>query len=150
MRCTQKDYSNVTRIDKQNIYRLLRYERVYLPLYKVADTPFHILEDELTSRINRRQEGSSCRVMKSCGKCSRPTFTGCYRGHRKWVACVSMMEWIMRISSITIVPRIESQNAWGICYNQHHRLRTVLRKWVNIPLCNFLCNHNNFATQGSP
>ena len=28
------------------IRRLLRYEMVYLPLYKVADTPFHIYRDE--------------------------------------------------------------------------------------------------------
>ena len=26
----------------------LGYERVYLPLYKVADTPFHIQEDNMT------------------------------------------------------------------------------------------------------
>ena len=28
--------------NKKTSLRLLRYERVYLPLYKVADTPFHI------------------------------------------------------------------------------------------------------------
>ena len=27
------------------MYRPLEYEKVYLPLYKVADTPFHIQED---------------------------------------------------------------------------------------------------------
>ena len=29
------------------IYRPLGYERVYLPLYKVADTPFHIQGDDI-------------------------------------------------------------------------------------------------------
>ena len=29
------------------IYRPLRYERVYLPLCKVADTPFHIQGDDI-------------------------------------------------------------------------------------------------------
>ena len=31
----------------QMIYRPLGYERVYLPLYKVADTPFHIQGDDI-------------------------------------------------------------------------------------------------------
>ena len=31
--------------------RLLRYKRVYLPLCKVADTPFHSQGDELLSRL---------------------------------------------------------------------------------------------------
>ena len=31
----------------ESSYRPLGYERVYLPLYKVADTPFHIQGDEL-------------------------------------------------------------------------------------------------------
>ena len=30
-----------------SIYRPLVYERVYLPLYKVADTPFHIQGDDI-------------------------------------------------------------------------------------------------------
>ena len=30
------------------IYRPLEYKRVYLPLYKVADTPFHIQEDGMS------------------------------------------------------------------------------------------------------
>ena len=30
------------------LYRLLRYERVYLPLCKVADTPFHIQGDDIS------------------------------------------------------------------------------------------------------
>ena len=30
-----------------SIYRFLGYERVYLPLCEVADTPFHIQGDEL-------------------------------------------------------------------------------------------------------
>ena len=29
-------------IDSSTLNRPLRYERMYLPLYKVADTPFHI------------------------------------------------------------------------------------------------------------
>ena len=29
------------------IHRPLGYERVYLPLYKVADTPFHIQRDDI-------------------------------------------------------------------------------------------------------
>ena len=30
------------------MYRFLGYERVYLPLYKVADTPFHIQGDGMS------------------------------------------------------------------------------------------------------
>ena len=33
-----------------NIYRHLGYERVYLPLYKVADTPFHIQGDDVSTQ----------------------------------------------------------------------------------------------------
>ena len=32
----------------QTIIRLFGYERVYLPLYKVADTPFHIQGDDMS------------------------------------------------------------------------------------------------------
>ena len=32
---------------RTQLFRPLRYERVYLPLYKVADTPFHIYVDDL-------------------------------------------------------------------------------------------------------
>ena len=32
------------------IYRPLGYERVYLPLYKVADTPFQIQGDDILSK----------------------------------------------------------------------------------------------------
>ena len=32
---------------KRLIYRHLGYERVYLPLYQVADTPFHIQGDDM-------------------------------------------------------------------------------------------------------
>ena len=31
--------------------RPLEYERVYQPLYKVADTPFHIQRDDLCSQL---------------------------------------------------------------------------------------------------
>ena len=31
--------------------RALRYERVYLPLREVADTPFHIQEDEILGTL---------------------------------------------------------------------------------------------------
>ena len=34
--------------NKSAIFRPLGYERVYLPLYKVADTPFHIQVDDLS------------------------------------------------------------------------------------------------------
>ena len=34
-------------LGRRCIYRPLGYERVYLPLYKVADTPFHIQGDEM-------------------------------------------------------------------------------------------------------
>ena len=30
----------------EGLYTHLGYERVYLPLYKVADTPFHIQDDD--------------------------------------------------------------------------------------------------------
>ena len=33
-----------------NIYRHLGYERVHLPLYKVADTPFHIQGDDVSTQ----------------------------------------------------------------------------------------------------
>ena len=33
------------------LIRPLEYERVYLPLYKVADTPFHIQGDELVKYL---------------------------------------------------------------------------------------------------
>ena len=32
---------------EREAYRPLGYERVYLPLYKVADTPFHIQRDDI-------------------------------------------------------------------------------------------------------
>ena len=35
------------------IYRPLRYERVYLPLGKVADTPFHIQGDDMYGTIRK-------------------------------------------------------------------------------------------------
>ena len=35
------------RIKNDLLYRPLGYERVYLPLYKVADTPFHIQGDDI-------------------------------------------------------------------------------------------------------
>ena len=45
------EYITVTiylrRIYLRSIIRHLGYERVYLPLYEVADTPFHIQGDEL-------------------------------------------------------------------------------------------------------
>ena len=37
----------VSRFELHIIYRPLWYERVYLPLYKVADTPFHIQGDDI-------------------------------------------------------------------------------------------------------
>ena len=33
-------------------HRPLGYERVYLPLHKVADTPFHIQRDDISMHIN--------------------------------------------------------------------------------------------------
>ena len=33
-------------INHQDTFRPLGFERVYLPLYKVADTPFHIKRDD--------------------------------------------------------------------------------------------------------
>ena len=35
----------------QSIYRLLGYERVYLPHYKIVDTPFHIQGDDIQSKL---------------------------------------------------------------------------------------------------
>ena len=45
----------------------LGYERVHLPLYKVADTPFHIQGDELCSNLCHSMDSlyidnSECRV----------------------------------------------------------------------------------------
>ena len=37
-------------VDDLSIYRPLGYERVYLPLYKEADTPFHIQGDDIVHR----------------------------------------------------------------------------------------------------
>ena len=37
------------KVSREELYRPLGYERVYLPLFKVADTPFHIQGDELYS-----------------------------------------------------------------------------------------------------
>ena len=39
------------------LHRHLGYERVYLPLHKVADTPFHIQERDIVWRtqLSRRQ-----------------------------------------------------------------------------------------------
>ena len=43
------------------VYRPLRYERVYLPLYKVADTPFHILGDDIyPSHHSKRPRSVVC------------------------------------------------------------------------------------------
>ena len=36
-------------VDVSILYRPLRHERVHLPLYKVADTPFHIQGGEILS-----------------------------------------------------------------------------------------------------
>ena len=36
----------------QRIYRPLGYERVYLPLYKVADTPFHTQGDDMCTYMS--------------------------------------------------------------------------------------------------
>ena len=44
--------SDIRTLSKLNLYvifRPFRYERVYLPLCKVADTPFHIQGDDLLS-----------------------------------------------------------------------------------------------------
>ena len=41
-------------MDKLYIYRPLAYERVYLPLYKVADTPFHIQGDDICMNAERK------------------------------------------------------------------------------------------------
>ena len=51
-----KDENDLSYIKYQVKYfykptRLLGYERVYLPLYKVADTPFHIQGDERRSSM---------------------------------------------------------------------------------------------------
>ena len=40
-------------ISKKRRCRSLCYERVYLPLYKVADTPFHIKGTERTRDVNQ-------------------------------------------------------------------------------------------------
>ena len=34
-------------------YRPFGYERVYLPLYKVADTPFHIQGDDIIANFRK-------------------------------------------------------------------------------------------------
>ena len=45
---------------RRTIFRPLGYERVYLPLYKVADTPFHIQGDDLLWAVD---EGFSISFM---------------------------------------------------------------------------------------
>ena len=42
---------------------LLGHERVYLPLYKVADTPFHIQGEEMMCMLIQRNTGQ---VKKQC------------------------------------------------------------------------------------
>ena len=42
--------------------RPLGYERVYLPLYKVADTPFHIYGDEICTSDGMQFVGELCTV----------------------------------------------------------------------------------------
>ena len=47
------------------IYSPLGYERVYLPLCKVADTPFHIQGDELANAtVVKRTPRTSCQLVK--------------------------------------------------------------------------------------
>ena len=51
--------------------RPLGYERVYLPLCKMADTPFHIQGDDLLILLDtyrRRQVGGSHYSRKYCGR----------------------------------------------------------------------------------
>ena len=47
-----------------NIRHLIGYERVYLPLCKVADTPFHIQGDE--DMLTKKQFGRDQRVNVRC------------------------------------------------------------------------------------
>ena len=51
----------------------LGYERMYLPLYKVADTPLHIQRDDITSLFTtmlckgKRQYLLTCKISRYCG-----------------------------------------------------------------------------------
>ena len=52
--CLLGSLNNYRPKDRCSIYRPIGYKMVYLPHYKVADTPFHIQEDELLQQRGRK------------------------------------------------------------------------------------------------
>ena len=44
------------------IQRPIGHERVYLPLYKVADTPFHIQGDDMSLKGNNNHFSFNCEM----------------------------------------------------------------------------------------
>ena len=43
-------------LDNLRTYHSLEFERVYLSLHEVADTPFHIQEDDIYIRSKKKQD----------------------------------------------------------------------------------------------
>ena len=58
--------THIVNISDLVIHRSLGYERVYLPLCKVADTPYHIQGDDMCTATGDKVSGSDM-VFKEAG-----------------------------------------------------------------------------------